>query len=113
MIAISQPPPTIVKRAMIKTGTYIGTGVDNRNIDIGVDLAAKLNVYLIVKARSTGTAMHRTEYGQGDLTMYYGGINDPDNTIQAFTSTGFQVGTNSNANSNGITYRYIAFWEEP
>ena len=68
-------PPT--QRAMIRTGTYTGNGVDNRNINIGVNLASKSNVYVIIKAASNSlNAVHRIEYGQGDLTMLFGATND-------------------------------------
>lgn len=100
-------------RAMIKTGTYTGNGVDNRDIDIGVDLAAKSNAYVIVKGNSGAAAKHRIEYGQGDLTMDLSSGTDIPDAIQAFTATGFQVGAGSYANENGILIRYIAFWTEP
>jgi len=96
----------------IKTGTYTGNGLDNRNIDIGVDLAAKTYAYVIVKMVSFQVAIHRTEYGQGDKCMYYSATADVGNGIQAFTSTGFQVGTGDAVNANGVLFRYIAIWED-
>jgi len=101
-----------IHQAKIKTGTYIGNGVDNRNIDIGVDLAGKLNAYVIIKSSVLSKAVHRTEYGQGDLSMFYDSTYDATDKIQAFTSTGFQVGVSSTVNEDGGTYRYIAFWQE-
>lgn len=101
------------RRAMIKTGTYTGNDVDDRNIDIGVDLASKNNVYVIIKTAAATEPVHRIEYAQGDLSMFFTGNNDIADCIQAFTATGFQVGTSNNVNADTIVYRYIAFWEEP
>jgi len=96
--------------AKIKTGTYTGNGVDDRDINIGVDLASKSNAYLIIKHRGTSNPRHRTEYSQGDLAMSFGPANDSVNMIQAFTSTGFQVGDHIDTNGQDETYRYIAIW---
>ena len=106
-------PPT--RRAMIKTGTYTGNNADDRDIDIGVNLAAKNNAYVIVKANADGNsaAIHRIEYAQGDFAMSYEAVTDVTNRIQGFTATGFQVGDSNETNGNTIVYRYIAFWEEP
>ena len=98
---------------MIKTGTYTGDGNDNRNIDIGIDLAAKNNVFLLIKANAAQYAYGRIEYGQGDLTMCLFNVADYVDCIQAFTATGFQLGTSGGVNGNAVSYRYIAFWEEP
>ncbi len=99
--------------AKIKTGTYIGNGADNRNINIGVDLASKSNVYVIVKCSTeAGTGYHRIEYGQGDKSMVFSKGLDENDKIQAFTATGFQIGSSSAINLHDMTYRYIAFWEE-
>jgi len=98
---------------MTKTGTYTGNGLDDHDVDIGIDLASKACPYVIIKA-ATGNvaAKHRTEYGQGDLTMGMDNTDDFANGIQSFTATGFQVGTNVAVNADGVTFRYIAFWQE-
>jgi len=98
---------------MIKTGTYVGNGIDDRNIDIGIDLASKNYKYLIIKCTGGEAAKHRIEYGQGDSSMDFGIASNAPNLIQAFTNTGFQVGGAGNVNVNLNTYQYIAFWEEP
>lgn len=96
--------------ANIQTGIYTGDGVDNRNINIGVDLASKTDVYVIIKGCvSVGTG-HRIEYGQGDLTMLQQAYDDFANGIQALTSTGFQVGSDGAVNQSTKTYCYIAIW---
>jgi hypothetical protein len=111
-MGIEVKPPPKLNRAMIKTGTYVGNGVDNRNIDIGVDLAAKDNVYVIINHPSNVAKKNRIEYGQGDLTMDFGSGPDAANLIQAFTSTGFQIGSDNIVNEVDVTFRYIAFWTE-
>lgn len=103
---ISSPPS-----AKVKTGTYIGNGVDNRNIDIGVDLAGRSNVWVVIKQPGAIEAIHRTEYGQGDVSFRFDVAIDKANCIQAFTSTGFLLGTDADVNTNGVTYRYIAIWD--
>jgi hypothetical protein len=110
VLTISSP----TKRAQIKTGTYAGDGNDDRNINIGVDLAAKENAYVVVDRLETGgISVHRIEYSQGDLTMKYDSGVDVANEIQSFTSTGFQVGSGDFVNQDANTYRYIVFWEDP
>jgi len=102
--------PTIQQRT--KTGTYTGNAVDNRNIDIGVNLAAKNNVYI----RLCGVAaasVYWIDWGQNDLSMWYNWADDSANQIQALTSTGFQVGDGMECNGNGDLIRYIVSWEEP
>lgn len=99
-----------VNFAKIKTGIYTGDGVDNRNIDIGVNLAAKSNAYVIIKQQGARYAQHRIEYGQGDASMNYTDVGDQPNYIQGFTSTGFQISSSDTVNANGVIHRYIVFW---
>lgn len=100
------------RRGMILTGTYTGDGNDDRNINIGTNLAAKSNVWVVVKSIGSLGARHRTEYGQGDLTFAFDAGSDAANEIQQFTSTGFQIGSAARINDNGQTFRYIVFWQE-
>ena len=113
MGARATQPTIIPPRAMHKTGTYVGNAVDNRNIDIGVDLAAKSNVYIIIQQTTTRGAQHKIEVGQGDLTQMFHTTGDWPDRIQAFTATGFQLGTSAEVNSDGDNFRYVVFWEEP
>jgi hypothetical protein len=94
----------------MKTGTYVGDGADPHAIDIGVNLAAKTHVYLVIKAAATKLAQHRIEYGQGDLTMLYGATADAADKIQGLTATGFELGGHADVNAAATTFRYIAFW---
>jgi len=92
------------------TGVYTGNGNDDREINIGIDLASKTHVYVIIKRNGATKAVHRTEYEQGDFCMFYDAASDSNDLIQGFTSTGFEIGTKDDVNNNGKTYRYIAFW---
>ena len=100
----------------IKTGIYTGNGADNRDINIGVDLASKDNPFVIIATADVGKISHpagRTEYAQGDLSFLFGDAVPTANYIQTFTNTGFQVGNDGIVNQDTIVYQYIAFWEEP
>lgn len=109
---MAKPISTPTRRAMIKTGIYTGDSIDNRNINIGVNLAAKANAYVIVKGNLAKSGMHRTEYSQGDLSMVFHYDGDFSNGIQGFMATGFQVGIMDEVNGSGVIYRYIVIWQE-
>lgn len=96
----------------IITGTYTGDGGDDRSINIGVDLATKSNVYVIVKAETAFYAVHRTEYAQGANSMCYNNTADISIGIYAFNATGFTVSYSNYSNGSGIIYRYIVFWTD-
>jgi len=102
-------------RARIKTGTYTGDGADDRNINIGVNLAAMSNPVLIINSAETGVgkpATLRTEHAQGLPSYPLDSTQTDDNMIQAFTATGFQIGSHGNVNTNNYLYVYVAMWEE-
>jgi len=99
---------------MTKSGTYTGNGADNRNIDIGVDWTIKKNCYVIIKGVGALVCCQKFDYGQGELTWYFTtAVDQPTDSIQAFVSVGFQIGTHASVNTNAVVYRYIVFWEEP
>lgn len=103
----------VIGHSKIKTGTYVGNGVNNRQLNIGINLAAKTNVYIIIKGvEGPQLALHRTEYGQGDVTMFYAATADTTDAIQALTATGFELGTRGDVNFNTYTYRYIVIYDE-
>ena len=109
MIVTSSP----TKRARLKTGNYVGDGIDNRNINVGVDLTTKNNRWIEVKDRGAYAAVQRFEDYSGDASVDFNTIGTFLNAIQAFNSTGFQVGTDNKVNANGRTFDYVVFWEEP
>lgn len=108
---------TKAKRKLIPriiTGSYIGNGVDNRNIDIGINLLSKNNVFAFTKTSTGGEpATWRSDIHSGDIASFLHAAADATNQIQAFTSTGFQIGNDNNVNFNGRVYRYVVIWEEP
>ncbi len=121
MLRVGPPPFQNCKRfdqvrGMIKAGTYTGDGAGQRDIDIGIDLAAKSNVFVelyISDETQQMEGMRRIEFGQGGCSIGYNNTRF-NNAILSFTSTGFRVGTHPECvNSNGKNYCYIAFWEEP
>ena len=101
-------------RAKILTGTYTGDDNDDRNINIGVDLTAKSNVFVIVQKVTYAYAPQmRAEMGQGDSTKPFDDVAEQGDRIQAITTTGFQLGTHVTVNASGLEYRYIVTYEEP
>lgn len=99
-------------RAKIKVGSYVGNGNNDRNIDIGINLAAKTNVHVWIGGNGAWAVSERPELGQGDLTKNDAGPFAAD-LIQALTATGFQIGTQNRVNQNTFTYWYAVFYEEP
>ncbi len=89
---------------LLISGSYVGNGIDNRTI-AGLGFRAEV---LIVMS-SSGTVV-RTSTMAGDMSKigaaYTAVIAD---AIQSFTSDGFTVGTSSYANTNGVTYHWVAF----
>lgn len=101
-------------RAKILVGSYTGNGVDNRNIDVGIDLSSKGDVFVFVHSTTTAwTPLVRMEMGQGDLSKPTGAFAELADRIQSITSTGFQVGINQRINENIRVFRYIVIWSEP
>jgi len=102
-----------IDQAKIITGTFTGDGNDDRTINIGVDLTAKNNVWVVVLPVQNRFATSRTEYAQGDLSKPWSNVIAQANYIQDFVATGFQIGNNAAVNTNGETFTYIVMYEEP
>jgi hypothetical protein len=101
-------------RAKVLVGQYTGDAADNRDINIGVDLTAKSNVFVFVKdASANRSGMFRPELAQGDLGQFMIALADAANSIQALTATGFQVGNLAEINQAAEVFRYVVFYEEP
>lgn len=96
------------------TGIYTGDGNDDRDIDIGVDLTTKNEVWVMVKVRTGG--IHRmpwiSDKTDVDKSHHFGAAAFVANRIQALVSVGFQVGTDDAVNKNGDPYHYIVIWQE-
>jgi hypothetical protein len=89
----------------MKTGTYTGNGA-NRSIT-GIGFKPDL---VIIKDNTTQLPVFRTSMMQGDNTAYMN-INGNDFRlgITSFTPDGFNLGTSTITNTNGLTYQYQAF----
>ena len=98
-VALSSRTPYVV------TGSYTGNGTDNRNIT-SVGFQPDL---VIIKSRGTDIGVIRTSSMAGDLSKEMGGATAAGaNYIQSLLSNGFQVGTNTEVNTNGTVYDFIA-----
>lgn len=102
-----------IKQAKIIQGSYTGNDADNRTIDIGVNLTAKANVWVIVCARGSISKVHKPAGLTGDSTIDFVNASGVANQIQALKTTGFQVGTDVTVNASGNTYDYIVIYQEP
>ena len=109
MLRVSPPPSQI--RGMIKTGTYVGDGLDNRNVNIGVDLASMPHKFVMIKQTGAQIARWRPSALSGDNSLSFENTAIGPDRIQSFTSTGFQLGTHGDVNADGITYYYVVVWE--
>jgi hypothetical protein len=91
----------------IDVASYAGTGADNRNIaTVGFQPE-----YVLVRANDTATgraANQRPSSLAGDSTLLFTATAAGANRIQALQPTGFQLGTSTDVNANGVTYYYLA-----
>ena len=99
-------------RAKILIGTYTGNDADNRDIDIGVDLTAKSNVWIVVKSAGAYKAVQH-KLNDADNSYFFDATATAVDRIQGLTTTGFQIGSYSDVNASGQTYIYIVTYEEP
>jgi len=98
-------PPAGSGTFTMKTGTYIGTGA-NQSIT-GVGFNPDL---VIIKSNSNQVAVFRTSMMKGDITAHMSNAtSDFTLGITSLTADGFNIGTNTITNTNGITYQYQAF----
>jgi hypothetical protein len=98
--------------AKLLTGSYVGDGTDNRNINIGLDLASKSNVWVSIKCANNYSPQLRLNGMPVDQSLEYAASGYQTDKIQNLTSTGFQVGTNAVVNSNGVTYWYMVVYQD-
>lgn len=90
----------------LQTGTYIGDGSDNRDID---DVGFQPDYVWIKRSSAESKAVHRTSSVSGDSTLRFAGLANGEDEIQALQPDGFQVGTETAVNFDGDTYNYVAF----
>lgn len=97
---------------MIKTGVYEGNGI-GQNIDIGVDLASKKEVLVIVKnGTNLEPAVYKTNTSFPDMSYPFSADVGDTQMIDVLTNTGFHVGTNNNVNEDTVNHYYTAIWQE-
>ena len=97
--------------AKMKTGTYIGDGIDNRDIDIGIDLFHERYKFVMVWQNGAVRPVFHCTPASGDMGFFFDETAGAPDTIQTWTTTGFQVGTRAEVNTLGVSYKYIALWQ--
>lgn len=86
------------------TGSFAGNTSDDR------DITAIANPKFVgIKGNSTTAQLAYRHTAMDALNAVCDVTPQATNIIQAFTASGFQVGTNSCANENGVTMRWFAF----
>ncbi len=100
-----------VVAGMTNVGSYLGSGVDNRNItgmgfqpEYVIDRGAA-SVETGHKSAATGSAT--------DTAMYFTNLANATNMLQALQTDGFQVGTAAQVNTSGTTYHWVGFGNPP
>ena len=91
---------------------YTGDGNDSRNIDIGIDLLNAAQKWVSIKDQAGNAAVQRFGNETGDVSDFFGASAQAANYVQAWTTNGFQVGSNNDVNDNGHIYNYVVFWQE-
>jgi hypothetical protein len=94
-------------------GTYVGTGVDNRNVDV----VGFMPEWVLVKRTGDGSPWVHRPAATGistDYSLFSSNLVGSSGDIQTLRPLGFQAGFGPEAlpdrtNENGVTYHYIAF----
>ena len=87
-----------------KVGRYLGATGDDRDF---TDIGFQPDI-LMVKSASTANFVFRTDQVTGDLTEFFNSTAEGSNRIQSFLSNGFQAGSGSETNANGVYMHYFA-----
>ena len=95
-----------------KHHVYVGDGNDNRDIDIGVNLAAMTWAVIVIKAAGAQLAVWKQKIVAADFTYFFVAQASIADAIQTLTATGFQVGTHNSVNENTVNYLGIVIWQE-
>jgi uncharacterized repeat protein (TIGR01451 family) len=90
-------------------GSYLGDGVDDRNIT-GIGFQPD---HLIVMAESSEKAMQRYAAHVGDASREFEKSDPKTDRIQAFLADGFQVGGHNSVNDAKVMYHYVAWNTTP
>lgn len=95
----------------LRTITYIGNGLDNRNLDTqGIFFTPD-----IFWVRSTGTQSPAARISTmiGDNSHHFSAASDATDEIQAFITNGVQLGAANRVNGSGMAYHAIAWRNYP
>lgn len=92
------------------SGSYEGNAVDNREINIGVNLAIKWNIWMIIKSEGAHKAVHASSFAIN--TQLFDATANQLNMIQNFTANGFEIGTANEVNADTVTYTYNVFYQD-
>ena len=99
----------------VLTTTYTGTKVDDREIDIGVDLANATVAVVVIKDLTDGDspAVTRTGNQTGDQSFFLHNSANAlyTNRIQSFTANGFTIGDDNDVNKLNSTYQAIVIYQ--
>ena len=98
-------------------GSYTGDGLDDRSISVGftpqyVVLTPNDATYTDQTNSTASAPIHRPESLSGDGSLNFIGSTPPylqPDTIQAFETLGFQVGSNAAVNADTKTFYWVAF----
>lgn len=91
---------------VIAYGSYVGDGVDNRNI---TGLGFQPDFVLIKQGDAANQCRMRTSSQTGDDTLRLGTAASGANEIQQLSSDGFQLGTSASVNNVASTHYWFAF----
>lgn len=93
---------------IIKTGSYVGDGVDDKAITTGN--APDLIILRAVNLTTGSGAVAKTSTMAADAVKALPGNSTGLETgvIKSITATGFTVGTDTRSNSSGVTYHWLA-----
>lgn len=97
-------------KVRLRHGSYTGDGVGDRIINIGVDLLVSSKKHLILKSEGAASAVQKFGHEAGDVSDFFTSSAQAANIIQAWVATGFEVGTDGNANANGVVFNYVLFF---
>lgn len=98
---------TLSVGAQFITTTYVGTGANGREVNIGVDLANAANAAVVVKNTSAArAAAFRTSNDATANSHKFTAVASANDLIQSFTANGFTLGTNRDVNY--LADNYIA-----
>jgi hypothetical protein len=89
----------------IKVGSYVGDGVNNRNIT-GIGFSPSV---VAIKGNSGAYGWWKTTNMAGDSTLGFAGFNTQTGKILSVDADGFTLGTSTDVNGNGTTYYYFVF----